>query len=234
MRAVRLRIGVRAFRQRMGFTLVELVVCIGVLMIVLGIAMPSLSKARQASRRTAALISARTSIQAVAGYQQQSNDFFPVQGNSLGRAMLDWAQPLVGTGHFTGVVEAEPAQQGAAASSLWSMSGACFATDESMTSGSVLPMGLTPLTPRRGAAVRDPSRKGILAQWLHRIDGQPVFWTWQPGNGPLSPLAMADGSAMQARSSQFRIEPANFEHWVGHPVLASWRGLSGSDMLVSP
>jgi prepilin-type N-terminal cleavage/methylation domain-containing protein/prepilin-type processing-associated H-X9-DG protein len=67
----------RAVRTRRGFTLTELLVVIGVIALLIGILLPTLSRARESSRRTACLANLRTLGQAMIMYAQNFQDKFP-------------------------------------------------------------------------------------------------------------------------------------------------------------
>jgi len=69
-------------RARCGFTLVELLVVIGIIAVLIGILLPSLSKARQAAARTKCLSNIRQLAMGVVMYTQENNGFFPWVGNN--------------------------------------------------------------------------------------------------------------------------------------------------------
>ena len=60
-----------------GFTLTELLVVIGVIALLIGILLPTLSRAREASRKTACLSNLRTLGQALHMYAQDNHDKLP-------------------------------------------------------------------------------------------------------------------------------------------------------------
>jgi len=72
----------RVARARCGFTLVELLVVIGIIAVLIGILLPSLSKARQAAARTKCLSNVRQLAMGIVMYTQENNGFFPWVGNS--------------------------------------------------------------------------------------------------------------------------------------------------------
>ena len=67
----------RLSRKRCAFTLTELLVVIGVIALLIGILLPSLSKAREASRKAACLSNLRSLTQALHMYAQVWNDRLP-------------------------------------------------------------------------------------------------------------------------------------------------------------
>jgi len=64
-------------RRRRGFTLTELLVVIGVISLLIGILLPALSRAREASRKTACLSNLRSLGQALIAYANVHHDKFP-------------------------------------------------------------------------------------------------------------------------------------------------------------
>ena len=60
-----------------GFTLVELMVVIGIIAVLMGLLLPVLSKARESSRRTTCLSNLRTLVQAMHLYADDNRDMLP-------------------------------------------------------------------------------------------------------------------------------------------------------------
>jgi prepilin-type N-terminal cleavage/methylation domain-containing protein/prepilin-type processing-associated H-X9-DG protein len=75
--------------NRRGFTLTELLVVIGVIALLIGILLPTLSRAREASRKTQCLANLRTLGQAMHMYAQQFHDNLP-----NGNQPLMWDDPF--------------------------------------------------------------------------------------------------------------------------------------------
>ena len=64
-------------RRAPGFTLVELLVVIGIITILIGILLPTMSKARESANKTKCLANLRTLGQAMTMYANQSKGWLP-------------------------------------------------------------------------------------------------------------------------------------------------------------
>src|SRR5437762_6465574 len=78
MKPLESHIHVRGAGQRAGFTLVELLVVIGIIALLIGILIPVLSKAREAANRTACLSNLRTIMQMMLIYGNENSQQIPM------------------------------------------------------------------------------------------------------------------------------------------------------------
>ena len=78
--------------KRSGFTLVELLVVIGIIAILIAILLPALNKAREQAKRTQCLANLRTLGQAFRIYASENKDQIPLgcRGNTMQRAYEIW------------------------------------------------------------------------------------------------------------------------------------------------
>ena len=67
-------------RQRRAFTLVELLVVIGIIALLVGILLPSLSKARRAAQQTACAAKLHNALIAAASHRINHKDYYPLAG----------------------------------------------------------------------------------------------------------------------------------------------------------
>lgn len=64
--------------MRRGFTLLEMLVCVAVVGVLMGLLVPALATAREAGRRTACLVNLRSLGQSLAMYRHDNRDRLPV------------------------------------------------------------------------------------------------------------------------------------------------------------
>lgn len=86
----------RTFKTRRAFTLLELLVVIGVIGILLGLLLPSLAQARNSSRSAACQSQLRQIVAATLLYAQENNDQFPrTQHTASAFRQLPWGRAIV-------------------------------------------------------------------------------------------------------------------------------------------
>ena len=103
----------RVLRRGAGFTLVELLVVIGIIALLISILLPALSKAQKAARSLVCLANLRSICQAMNIYASQNKGYFPGGGSSSAAGMAndennfpnlcqiwDWQSPIADTMGF--------------------------------------------------------------------------------------------------------------------------------------
>jgi prepilin-type N-terminal cleavage/methylation domain-containing protein len=78
-------------RRRSAFTLVELLVVIGIIAVLIGVLLPALTKARAAASRTQCLSNQRELASALFLYQAQNGGYFPPQLWGMESHITNWA-----------------------------------------------------------------------------------------------------------------------------------------------
>lgn len=103
---------------RQGFTLVELLVVIGIIALLISILLPSLSKAREQGQRLKCLSNIRSLQLAVTMYANENKQYVPavnwgVQATSNGKVAAGWLYPTGGTFPFPAPMKQTDLEQGA-------------------------------------------------------------------------------------------------------------------------
>ena len=79
--------------RRPGFTLVELLVVIGIIALLVGLLLPSLSKARETAKRTACAAKLQQIMVAATTHRSDHKDYYPLAGMLTGAFPLDLEDP---------------------------------------------------------------------------------------------------------------------------------------------
>lgn len=219
--------------SRRGFSIVELIAVVGVLMILLGFTLPALKNSREQANRTRQISNIRQDAIAVVAYCSQNDDVFPISDANAWVARHNWSSAA----RRLGLLDERP--------SSWPMPSLSVAMTYSPTR--MVP-GLTEHPnnalsfPIQSSRVRWPSGKGML-NWLFLPDGpfgSSTAWCCYtyteddvyPRDAPLpeSPVAFADGSAeIGTWRDYFLPGSPSFENQVGIPIISTWSGCYGID-----
>jgi len=213
-----------------GFTLIELVVVVGVGMIVLGLALPSLARAKQLGVASRMSLTVRSNAQMLVVYGSAHRDSFPAYGRVATEGMMDWMHAMVAGGVMESVHESDPDGYAKLGIGRVGLSGAALYESSRMVPGMAQHANEAKIAGVRQAEVLFPSEKGILGQYQDVAGESHVFWSYVPWNPPRWPMAMGDGSVIVAACTDFVLEHDFFEYWVGHPVFSTWSGVKGRDV----
>ncbi len=216
---------------RVAFSLIELIVVLGIVMVLIGLLLPSLAAARERSRMTRLAVTARSNALAVVAYAGDHDDVYPIASADVGNAMLDWDDPLIAEGILPSKAAVDPDGVREHGGPKFALSGALVHPSRFLESGATLPIDLAKASPIRQSEVAYPSQKGMMVRWLFVRDGVHTFWTWNPYDRPIAPVAWTDGHVSEHRCTDFALAYPYFENWVGHPVVSTWLGTKGADRL---
>jgi competence protein ComGC len=223
------RRAVRCGTSPEGFTLIEMLIVIGTVMILIGLLIPGLAKARSSAKDIVMASQSRSNASLVSVYSASHRDLFPCMSETVGDGMLMWDTALVRAGVIDSESETDPAGMKAHGLTRFAMSAAMCCEPGRMVPGAAEPLHQARTVTITQSAVWFPSEKGMLVQWLYVEGDEHRFWTYSVHLPPRSPIAMCDGSVIAAKCVDFRLEHDFFEHWVGHPVLSTWNGVNGRD-----
>lgn len=216
-------------RGRAGFSLVELLLCLGVLMILLGLVLPMMSGARERAIEARMLGTMKSNGALISMYAHDHDMLFPNDSQMVGKAVLDWPSPLKAAGLIDGDADVDPDGVRRHRVQRVSMTAAAVCLPDRMVPGATLPLDMSVATTMRLSQVRHPAAKGVLVQYVQVRGDTHELWSTRFHRGPSLPVTFADGSVISARSREFALEFDFYEDWVGHPVLSTWRGVYGVD-----
>lgn len=216
-------------RERRGFSLIELLVVIGIIAILLGIALPSLGGAIASARlaRTSATVKQNAALLHM--YAADHREAFPMTAPLTDQAAHTWYRALMGS-YITSPSEVDPVGVRNFGKVLILMS-KCMVSDPAlMRPGFTRPPDQTPSVLVRHYQVTYPDRKGVLANmWLDPTPSSPVAFCCA---GPLIvvPVAMTEGSVMTGTRREFiGGNPAVVVDEIGIPVYSTWGGFLARD-----
>ncbi|KAA0217492.1 MAG: type II secretion system protein [Leptolyngbya sp. PLA3] len=217
--------------QRRAFSLIELVVVIGIVMILIGLLMPGLASAREQAGRTRNLAAIRSALVLLNQYTDAYEDRYPIGWTDPVNASLLWYIPL----RDAGTIDAWPDigllnREGDR--SLIALTQTAFIDADVLDPEAGIDLNSASMRSQRTTDIRFPSDKGILWQYLSEGSRLPdVLWCCLP-DAPRLPVAFADGSAVICDYKQFDVDPTpNLTLHVGTPVISTWFGLAGRDIL---
>ncbi|MDX2017054.1 MAG: type II secretion system protein [Planctomycetota bacterium] len=219
----------RAALTRHGFTLIELIVVIGVIAVLIGLMLPALSEAKRSAKRTQAAAILRQAHALVLMYTQQSKDVYPISKGGLSTGMYEWYVPLFDAGLYKSVEELDPQGRRPDIPVTIALSPTLLGEVQMFQNPPSRFWKNAPQTPVRTSDVATPSDKGTMWQWWPIWDRQQEFWCCQAYR-PTGPVAFGDGRVILARWTQFdQATPPSRDLQIGFPVLATWDGYRGSD-----
>lgn len=216
---------------RRGFSLIELVMVIGVILVLVGLAMPSLQHSMETARTTADAASLRQAAILIQTYSTDHREAFPLARADAMHNASHWGEALAAAGTVGAESEIDPwATKRSFPNRFW-MS-ACMAADPTWFVQTLDP-DLIPARVVFTHEVAYPSLKGLA---VRAHDGREALAP-PAGNwfccGPLweSPVAMADGSMRIGDYTEFAPPGFFLQHGLlGMPVISTWSGVYGRDI----
>ncbi len=215
--------------RRSGFSLIELTVVIGVILILIGLLLPSLSTVMSRGRLTQMTAVMHSNAVALHMYARDFDDLYPVADAHLWRAHRLWYEPLVDVGILEQASDADPPGWRLYDGVRVYMSMCMLQRPEQMQPGKTVPPDEAMSVPVRQRQVLFPSSKGVLVQRYGVPFVPHDHWCCVPGQDP-KPVAMADGTVLQGRWQDFTLEDELYvENGIGRPVISTWGGYEARD-----
>lgn len=216
-----------------GFTLIELLLVVSIIMVLIGLALPALTRTRYEARATRALLAAQQNTTLISQYAQDWRDVFPIAEQSAFRSMLFWYKPLVHTGLLATREDADRDGWRMTTGCTFTLSMCVMMDPAQMVRGATVPVEQAFSRAVRIEQVQYPSAKGILNQFLVWYSPHdPNLWAGGPAQR--APVQFADGSGEIGVWTQYTHERTHTgellqENTIGTPVMSTWGGFSARD-----
>ncbi len=217
-------------REISGFTLIELCVVIGILLILVGLALPMVGGAMQKGRQSRSMESVRQCGVLVTQYCQEQRDVYPVvEATTQNEAAARWGEAMITAGMVKTLRELDP--DGTDRYGRMNiMLSKCFISDlEQSRRGQCPPEDRRTIAPVRSAMVTFPASKGALRTIQTQTEGPTSYWCCVDGVAP-GPVAFADGSVLLTTWRMMLLDGVLYtENGWGYPVTESWDAYQGRD-----
>lgn len=220
--------------MRRGFTLVEAVAALGVLMVLVSLAAPSLGKSLHAGRTTRDAVQLRQNITVLAAYCNDYRDAFPVaHSNAFNSARLFY-EPLVRGGYFSSATEIDPAGARQFGGMTFSYSLCLTYPPRFMLPGQTVPETRAAASQVFAHNVSFPSSKGAM----HKRWSGEQFVASDRSRGRhfccvspwKAPVGMCDNSVITTDYLELEQgKPAIVVDGIGETVFSTWGGVLGRD-----
>ncbi len=208
------------------FSLVELVLCIGIVMVLIGLAIPQIRCVRESAVLTRETAQLRSNAQLVFTHCADHSGAFPLADERLGSAKLNWYLALNTPNARLATDPDGVSRRGVHRFLL----GAAFVGNSAqMSPGRTVPPEFARSRFVRDAEVLFPAIKGMMVKHGDSVGGELQLWTYMTVDPPKWPVVMCDGSALHARCTDFRLAFDFRENNIGHPVVSTWYGTAGWD-----
>jgi type II secretory pathway pseudopilin PulG len=216
-----------------GFTIIELIVCLGVIMILISLLAPALGRSINEARVVTRMSLLRQHAAATMVYANDYKGVFPYQQAHPVHAAKYWYVPMMTKGYLQGGAKGvDPYGMKLESAIGLGMSMAMVYPAALMTPGATVDPETMQPSPVRVSDVAHPSAKGFL--FRSRVtggDGAVAYWCCSQSPGIRGEVAMADASVIFEPWTAFLVPgvPDRLENGIGLPVVATWRGVLGID-----
>lgn len=209
---------------RRGITLVEVLVTIGIILVLVGLLLPSLSGASQRARVTSRTALLQSNVALISLYCADHRDRYPVAAPSVNAASYTWDSAMVRGEYAPSVRTLDP--DWAYANQCSFVLSFCMLHDPAkMRRGATVPIDSAATQAASQADVAFPSLKGLIHELFQRGEANWCCVARRP-----APVAFVDGSTVTASWVEFQ-DPADLhtENSIGYPILSTWGGYLARD-----
>lgn len=221
-----------------GFSIIELVVVIGVVMVLVGIFLPTLSATRQSAQKTQLASQVRQMAIMVSAYCDEFDGVYPLAddrfwfwdgysgvGDPPYEAGRWWGYPLIDAGFMTPEKAKDPDFLDASNQEL---SIAMCYDPAKMRPDSIEPYEDRFTSPIRQYQAKYPSGKGMLWTPIVSYTPDPQYWCCTQIDPP-GPVAFADASVEMIAWHELQSPDPTPILGIGLVVSSTWKGIRGND-----
>lgn len=213
------------------FSLLELMVVMGVLSLMVGLLLPAVGAAVERSRTTADSAVLRQNVMAVNAYCRDHRGVYPLSRPLAFHAAPAWYEAVTASGHVGQASECDPREFKRSGQVRFTLSVCMVYTPERMREGFTVPVDQAVSVAVGEHQVVYPSAKGLMHRaWdRHRqVEHGGVYFCCTM-RVP-SPVAMADGSVEVADFRRYHgSNPVVTLDLVGSPIWSTWGGYRARD-----
>jgi len=218
-------------RHRRGFTIIELMVVLGVVMVLVSMFVPAIAKSMEEARNTRDAAVLRQNAMLVDMYCNDHKGVYPIESSEPSTSTSYWYAPLIRTGLFMSESDVDPWGWRVRGNVRYIISYTMIERPETFRPGFVPPLELRQTSPIRQDQVFYPSNKGsMLRGWNGIVDPLNGGNYFCCGPRWRTPISMADGSGLTTDylTLSGNVPPLVID-LVGVPVLSTWGGCQGRD-----
>lgn len=215
--------------SRRAFTLIELLMILGVVSILLALILPALGSSWDLAQRTRDLGQLRNNVTLIGNYTNDYRDIYPIGFESAEGSAMFWHSALIRGGYLASQMEADPVGKGRYDYVRFWMSQCMVFTPRLMLPGATIPVEDQMSIAVKTHQVTYPSAKGLMFQMTADVPVSPenkfcCVMDWK------APVGFADGSGELGSYLDYNagVRPVIVDT-IGMPVFKTWGGYLARD-----
>jgi type II secretory pathway pseudopilin PulG len=216
---------------RRGFTLIEAVLCLGVLMILVSMVLPTVGRSIERGRQTRDSVQLRQNFTLVTQYAHDHKGVYPVASASALSSGRHWYRALLATGMIQSPAEVDPAAYRRWGDVTLHLSVSLVCDPSNVIPGQSMPLGLLPAAAVTEHRVSFPMLKGAMLKTNSGGAQHPETMGWFCCTTRWrAPVTMCDGATFITDYIEISggVPPVIVDS-IGIPVWTTWGGALGRD-----
>lgn len=215
--------------SRRAFTLIELLMILGVISILLALILPALGSSWDLAQRTRDLGQLRNNVTLISNYTNDYRDIYPIGFESAPWSAIYWHSAVIRGGYLVSQMEADPIGKSKYETVRFWMSQCMVFSPRLMLPGETIPVDEQMAVAVKTHHVTYPSAKGLMFQMTAETDLSDrnqfcCVMNWK------APVGFADGSGEFGSYLDYNAgaRPAIVDS-IGMPVYTTWGGYLARD-----